>query len=59
MRLKLLLLGAVAGFATLAAVQSPHNARSAAAAECSGEYRWDIKTLSDDQANEVNLQPST
>jgi hypothetical protein len=40
---------------TLAATQSPHNARSAEAAECTGEYRWDIKTLSDDQANEVDL----
>jgi len=43
----------LSGLLALAAVQSPHNAQSSAAAECTGEYRWDIKTLSDDQANEV------
>jgi hypothetical protein len=47
----------LAALLTLAAIKSPHDAQSAAAAECTGEYRWDIKTLSDVQASEVNLQP--
>jgi hypothetical protein len=42
---------------TFAAVRSPHSAQSAASAECTGEYRWDIKTLSDDDAGKVDLQP--
>jgi hypothetical protein len=56
MRMKLLAVGVVAGLAMLAVVQSAHNARSAVSAECTGEYRWDIKTLSDGQAAEVNLK---
>ena len=57
MRVRILVVGAVAGLASLAVVQSPHNARSAAAAECTGEYRWNIKTLSDPNAGDVRLTP--
>jgi hypothetical protein len=57
MRWKLLLVGAIAALASLAVVQSPHDARSAAAAECTGEYRWNIKTLSDPNAGDVDLTP--
>jgi hypothetical protein len=46
----------LAGLLALAAVQAPHRALSSPASECTGEYRWDIKTLSDDQANEVDLK---
>lgn len=42
---------------SFAAARSPHKAQSAASAECTGEYRWDIKTLSDDDADQVDLQP--
>jgi hypothetical protein len=52
---------AAAAVAVLAAifvgVRATNQARSAAAAECTGEYRWDIKTLSDGQAGQVDLQP--
>jgi hypothetical protein len=41
----------------VAAVKAPGNARPATSAECTGEYRWDIKTLSDGLAGDVNLQP--
>jgi hypothetical protein len=57
MRMKLLAVGVVAGLAMLAAVQPAHNARSAASAECTGEYRWNIKTLSDPNAGDVLLTP--
>jgi hypothetical protein len=50
-------LATLAGLMTFAAVHSPHKAQSAGLAECTGEYRWDIKTLSDDQAKGVDLQP--
>ncbi len=50
-------LAIVVAVSTFAAVRSPQKAQPAAATECSGEYRWDIKTLSDDDADEVNLQP--
>lgn len=50
-------LAILAGLLTLAAVQAPGKARSAEAAECTGEYRWDIKTLSDGQADQIKLQP--
>jgi len=58
MRMRLLVVGTVAGLASLAVVQSPHNARSVAAAECTGEYRWNIKTLSDPNAGDVRLTPT-
>ena len=45
------------GLLILAAVQSPHDAQSARAAECTGEYRWNIKTLSDPDAGKVRLTP--
>jgi hypothetical protein len=45
------------GLLTWAAVQLPRDARSAAAAECSGDYRWNIKTLSDPDAGTVRLTP--
>jgi hypothetical protein len=48
-------LAILAGLLTLAAVQAPGKARSAAAAECTGEYRWNIKTLSDPNAGDVRL----
>jgi len=47
----------LAGLLTFAAIQAPGKARSAAAAECTGVYRWDIKTLSDSQASQVDLHP--
>src|SRR6266508_2147070 len=47
-------LAILAASLSFAAVRSPHRAQSAASAECTGEYRWDIKTLSDDQAGDVN-----
>jgi hypothetical protein len=50
-------LAILAGLLTLAAGRAPGKARSAVAAECTGEYRWDIKTLSDPDAAKVNLQP--
>lgn len=49
-------LAAVTGLLTFAVVHAPHTAQSAATAECTGEYRWDIKTLSDEQAGDVNLK---
>jgi hypothetical protein len=57
MRAAVLALVILATLLTLAAIKSPRDAQSAAAADCTGDYRWDIKTLSDDQASEVNLQP--
>jgi hypothetical protein len=42
---------------TLAAVKAPHGAQSAAPLECTGEYRWDIKTLADDDWDKVDLKP--
>jgi hypothetical protein len=50
-------LAILVGSLTFASVGSPHKAHSATSAECTGEYRWDIKTLSDDYADQVNLQP--
>jgi hypothetical protein len=58
MRMRLLVVGAVAGLALIAVVQSPHNAQSVTAAECTGEYRWNIKTLSDPNAGDVRLTPT-
>jgi hypothetical protein len=50
-------LAVLGGLVTLAAVHSPGSARSAAAAECTGEYRWNIKTLSDPDVGSVRLTP--
>jgi hypothetical protein len=50
-------LAILTGLLTLVAVQAPGKARSAAAAECTGEYRWNIKTLLDPNAGDVRLTP--
>lgn len=41
----------------LAVVLGTSDAQPSASSECTGEYRWDIKTLSDPQAGEVHLRP--
>jgi hypothetical protein len=51
-------LAILAGLLTVAAVQSAHEALSSATAECTGEYRWNIKTLSDPNAGDVRLSPT-
>jgi hypothetical protein len=58
MRAAIAVLVVPATLVTLAAVKAPHDAQSAEAAECTGEYRWDVKTLSDAQASDVNLKPA-
>jgi hypothetical protein len=60
MRLKLLLVGAIAGLMTLgflalnSHVVKAGSRTSAAAAACGGEHRWDVKTLSDGAADKVH-----
>jgi hypothetical protein len=57
MRRAAVALAVLAGLLTFAAVEAPGKARSAASAVCTGVYRWKIKTLSDAQAGQVDLQP--
>jgi hypothetical protein len=47
----------VAALLTSLLVRSAHQARSATSAECPGEYRWRVKTLSDLDADKVDLHP--
>jgi hypothetical protein len=48
-------LASLTGLLMLAAIHGPDKAQSSAAAECTGEYRWNIKTLSDPNAGDVRL----
>jgi hypothetical protein len=52
-------LAILAGLLAVTVFQASGKARSATSAQCSGEYRWDIKTLSDGQPTTSSFSQST